>query len=68
MVDDTKQGRDSITLLERSRSLEVVLRSHDQVLTILGETSDSDDSQTLDTAREAARRTLMLRTLTGGKS
>ncbi len=68
-IDDSgRRYKTGARLDHAARALEVVLRSHDQVLTILGETSDSDDSQTLDTAREAARRTLMLRTLTGGKS
>ena len=66
--DHGRRYKTGARLDHAARALEVVLRSHDQVLTILGETSDSDDSQTLDTAREAARRTLMLRTLAGGKS
>jgi hypothetical protein len=61
-----RRQRTGARLDHAARAFEVVLRSHQQVLAIMGE-ADTTESQTLDTAREAARRTLMLKTLKGGK-
>jgi transposase-like protein len=61
-----RRQRTGARLDHAARAFEVVLRSHQQVLAIMGE-ADTTETQTLDTAREAARRTLMLKTLKGGK-